>query len=187
MKIIFKYVITCCLVLCFVSVKSQEQKVSSQNTFIEIQVSGNQIKESVSISGDLNNSKQNVTALIFPDGNSGQYKLTELTFLDASQEISVQIIVPAQKGLIELKEGNPKYKLNINVGDISLKAQSVSVTIEEVVIDKIMKMKASYIKGSFEGIAIHKFTENGKQITEPYMVSGNFQFTSPRYKPKNKK
>jgi hypothetical protein len=153
-------------------------------TYVKFRVSGNQINNTFSIKGDQNNANQNVTAMIFPDGNSGEYKIAELSFMDLRQEMSVLFTIPAKSGLIELKEGNPTFKLVISIGDIALKAQSVSVNVEEVVIDKIMRMKASYVKGSFEGIAIHKYTKNNREVEEPYMVSGKFQFMSPRYKPK---
>jgi hypothetical protein len=162
-------------------------KKEDQKTFVKFSVSGNQINNTFNITGDKDNSSQNVTAMIFPDGTSGEYKIAELSFMDLSQEMSVLLKVPAKSGLIELKEGNPTFKLGISIGDISLKAQSVSVNVEEVVIDKIMRMKASYVKGSFEGIAIYKYTKDNKEVEEPYMVSGNFQFMSPRYKPKKKK
>jgi len=153
-------------------------------SYVKLSISGNQINNTFSIKGDQNNANQNVTALIFPDGNSGQYKIAELSYMDLAQKMSVLLKVPAKKGLIELKEGNPTFNLGISIGDISLKAQSVSVNVEEVVIDKIMRMKASYVKGSFEGIAIYTYTKDNKEIKEPYMVSGDFKFQSPRYKPK---
>lgn len=154
--------------------------------YVKFSISGNQINNTFNIKGDKNNANQNVTAMIFPDGNSGQYKIAELSYMDLAQKMSVLLKVPAKKGLIELKEGNPTFNLDISIDDINLKAQSVSVNVEEVVIDKIMRMKASFVKGSFEGIAIHKYTKNNKEVEEPYMVSGNFQFQSPRYKPKKK-
>ena len=180
-------ILTCMLLCTSFSIGQNSDtttKKEDQKTYINFSVSGNQINNTFSITGDQNNSSQNVTAMIFPDGNSGEYKIAELAFMDAAQEMSILLKVPAQKGLIELKEGNPTFKLGISIGDISLKAQSISVNVETVVIDKIMKMKASYVKGSFEGVAIHTYTKDGKTFEEPYLVSGDFQFMSPRYKPK---
>ena len=183
-------ILTCMLLCTSFSIGQNSDtttKKEDQKTFVKFSVSGNQINNTFNIAGDKDNSSQNVTAMIFPDGTSGEYKIAELSFMDLSQEMSVLLKVPAKSGLIELKEGNSTFNLDISIDDISLKAQSVSVNVEEVVIDKIVRMKASYVKGSFEGIAIYTYTKDNKEIKEPYMVSGNFQFQSPRYKPKKKK
>ncbi len=155
-------------------------------TYVKFSVSGNQINNTFNISGDQNNSSQNVTAMIFPDGNSGEYKIAELSFMDGSQEMSVYFKIPAKSSLVEIKETNPKLNFSISVGDINLEAQSVSVNTKEVVIDKIMRMKASYVKGSFEGVFIHEYIKNSTTYKDSYLVSGDFQFMSPRYKPKKK-
>ena len=156
-------------------------------TYVKFSVSGNQINNTFNISGDKDNSSQNVTAMIFPDGNSGQYKIAELSYMDAGQEMSVYFKIPAKSSLVEIKDTNPKLNFSISIGDIYLEAQSVSVNTEDVVIDKIMRMKASYVKGSFEGVFIHEYTKNNTAYKEPYLISGDFQFMSSRYKPKKKK
>lgn len=171
-----------CMLLC-TSFKTFDT-YSEEKTNIKFSVSGNEINNTFSILGDQDNSSQNVTAMIFPDGTSGEYKIAELSYMDGDQEMSVYLKIPASSGLIEIKEANPKFSFGISIGDISLKAQSVSVNTEEVVIDKMMRMTASYAKGSFEGVFIHEYNKNGKTFKEPYLVSGNFQFMSPRYKTK---
>lgn len=174
-----------CMLLCasFIN-RDFDTAINEEKTYFKFSVSGNQINNTFSILGDQNNSSQNVTAMIFPDGNSGEYKMAELAYGDIIQETSAYFKIPAKSGLIELKEGNPKYSFSITIGDINLKAQSVSVNTEEVVIDNMMRMKASYAKGSFEGVFIHEYIENSETFKVPYLVSGNFQFMSPRYKPK---
>lgn len=69
---------------------------------------------------------------------------------------------------------------------INLEAQSVFVNTEDAVIDNFMRMKTSYVKGSFEGIFIHEYTKNNTIYKEHYLISGDFQFMSPRFKPKRK-
>jgi hypothetical protein len=155
-------------------------------TYVKFSVSSNQINNTFNISGDQNNSSQNVTAMIFPDGNSGEYKIAELSFMDASQEMSVYFKIPAKSSLVEIKDTNPELNFSISIGNVNLEAQSVSVNVDDVVIDKIMRMKASYAKGSFEGIFFHEYTKNNTTYKEPYLISGDFQFISPRYKPKRK-
>ena len=159
--------------------------ITEEGNFINFSVSGNQVNNTFTITGDQNNSNQNVYNLIYPDGNSGEYKIVELAYMDSEQEMSVNFKIPAQKGIIELKEANKKFSLAISIGDISLNAQSVSVNVEEIVIDKLMGMKASYIKGSFEGIAIYEYNVNNEEIKEPYMINGSFQLIAPRYKKQN--
>lgn len=164
--------------------QSVSQYKSEEKNYVKLSVAGNQINNTFNISLDQNNSEQSATTMIYPDGTSGQYKIGELNFMDGAQKISVLLKVPAQEGLIELKEGNKNFDLRISMGDISLQPQSISVNVEEFIIDKIMGMSASYVKGSFEGIAIYKHTQNNKEMEEPYMVSGDFQYMSPRYRPK---
>ena len=158
--------------------------IAEEGNFINFSVSGNQVNNTFNITGDQNNSNQNVYNLIYPDGNSGEYKIVELAYMDSEQEMSVNFKIPAQTGMIELKEANKKFSLAISIGDISLKAQSVSVNLEEIDIDKLMGMKASYLKGSFEGVAIYEYNQNNEEIKEPHLISGSFQFIAPRYKPK---
>ncbi len=157
--------------------------INEERVFINFSVSGNQLNNTFNITGDQDNSNQNVYNLIYPDGTSGDYKIVELAFMDSEQETSVNLKIPAQKGIIELKEANEKFNMVMSIGDISLKAQSVSVNLEEIVIDKMMGMKASYLKGSFEGVAIYEYNQNNEEIKEPYLINGSFQFMSPRYKP----
>ena len=180
---ILKTILFLCTVLLVSSFVTKEQK-DEDKTYVKFSISGNQINNTFSIKGDLNNANQNVTAMIFPDGTSGENKIAELSFMDLQQEMSTYLKIPAKSGLIELKEANPKFSFSISIGDISLKAQSVSVNTEDLVIDKIMRMKASYVKGSFEGVFIHEFIKDNEEFKEPYLVSGNFQFMSPRYKHK---
>jgi hypothetical protein len=170
----------------FINSSDSNNTIDEAKTYIKFSISGNQINNTFNISGDQNNASQNVTAMIFPDGNSGEYKMAEMAYGDVSKEMSAYFKIPAKSGLIEIKEGNPKFSFSISIGDIILKAQSVSVNTEDVVIDKIMRMTASYVKGSFEGVFIHEYTKDSKTYKEPYLVSGNFQFMSPRYKPKKK-
>lgn len=156
--------------------------ITEEGIFVNFSVSGNQVNNTFNITGDQNNSNQNVYNMIYPDGTSGEYKIVELAYMDGEQEMSVNLKIPAQKGIIELKKGNEKFSMSISIGDISLKAQSVSVNLEEIVIDKLIGMKASYLKGSFEGVAIYEYNLNNKEIKEPHLISGSFQFKSPRYK-----
>jgi hypothetical protein len=178
------FTIVCLLFLSLSAYKVQD-KQEEEKTYVKFSVSGNQINNTFNISGDKNNSSQNVTAMIFPDGTSGEHKLAELSYMDGAQEMSVYLKIPAKSGLIEIKEDNQKFRFSISIGDMNLKAQSVSVNTEDVIIDKMMRMNASYAKGSFEGVFIHEYTKDGKEMKEPYLISGNFQFMSPRYKPKN--
>lgn len=166
----------------FINSSDNDNTIDEAKTYVKYSVSGNQINNTFNISGDQDNSSQNVTAMIFPDGNSGEYKIAELSYMDLAQEMSVYFKIPAKSGLIELKEENSTFSFSISIGDINLKAQSVSVNTEDVVIDKIMRMKASYVKGSFEGVFIHEYTKDNKTYKEPHLVSGNFQFMSSRYK-----
>ena len=158
--------------------------ISEERVFINFSVSGNQLNNTYNITGDQNNSNQNVYNMIYPDGTSGEHKIIELAYMDGEHETSVNMKIPAQKGIIELKEGNKKFNMVMSIGDISLKAQSVSLNLEEIVIDKMMGMTASYLKGSFEGVAIYEYHQNNEEIKEPHLISGSFQFMSPRYKPK---
>ncbi|HEY9114673.1 MAG TPA: hypothetical protein VIN10_08220 [Bacteroidales bacterium] len=183
MKVI--YLTFACLFFLSLSAYKVQDKQEEEKTYVKFSVSGNQINNTFDISGDQDNSSQNVTAMIFPDGTSGENKLVELSYMDGAQNMSVYLKTPAKSGLVEIKEANPKYSFSISIGDINLKAQSVSVNTEDVIIDKMMQMTASYVKGSFEGVFIYEYTKGSEEIKEPYLISGNFQFMSPRYKPKN--
>lgn len=181
-------ILALCILVCASFISSDSSNtVTEEKTYVTFSVSGNEINNTFNISGDQNNSNQNVTAMIYPDGNSGEHKLAELAYMDGDQEMSVLFKIPAKESLVEIKEGNPTLNFSISIGDINLKAQSVSVNTEEVVIDKIMRMTASYAKGSFEGVFIHEYIKGNETFKDPYLVSGNFQFMSPRYRPKKEK
>lgn len=174
-----------CLLLCTSFINSNtNNKTIVEKSYVKFSVSGKEINGTFNISGDQNNSSQNVTTMVYSDDASGEYKLADLAYMDGGQEMSVHLIIPAKKSLVEIKDINSKLRFSISIGDINLIAQSVSVNTENFVIDKVMQMTASYVKGSFEGVFIHEHIKDGVSYEDPYLVSGNFQIMSPRYKPR---
>lgn len=104
-------------------------------------------------------------------------------------EIVKNIIIkfPPKVGLFELIESNnDNYVLTISVNNRTYMSKSVSVHITELVKGS-NPMQLDLVKGKFEGVMKHSFTEDRIEKEETYTIYGDFQYISPKYQKKLKK
>ncbi|MEZ4917442.1 MAG: hypothetical protein R2836_10720 [Chitinophagales bacterium] len=181
-KITFKlYNLLALLVLIFPLKNTIGQTNDTLISYVSYSLTGPQVNGTFRVEVDTETKKNHVTNMVYSDATDGQYKITEIDFMDIENEGGVYFKIPAQIGLIELTEMNrDKFAFGIVNDDVTLKARSVSFNIEEVVEDKYMKMRLSFIKGKFEGIMEYKYEDNGEKV-ETYTIHGSFQYISPLY------
>jgi|GEM_PF-6816979 len=164
--------------------KANGQTKDTLISYISYSLTGPEINGVFRVEVDTEANKNNVTNIVYPDAANGQHKITEIDFMDIENEGGAFMRIPAQTGLIELTEINrDKFAFGIFNDGKSLKARSVSFNIEEVVENKMMKMRLSLIKGKFEGIMEYIYEDNGEKV-ETYTVYGTFQYISSLYKKK---
>lgn len=104
-------------------------------------------------------------------------------------EIIKNIIIkfPPKVGLFELIESNNhNYVFTISVNGRTYMSKSVSVHITKLVKGS-NPMQLDLVKGKFEGVMKHSFTEDRIEKEETYTIYGDFQYISPKYQKKLKK
>lgn len=149
---------------------------SSDDVFVNYSITGASKDCNFNIIGDANNSNQNVTGLVIPneDGNA-----VLVDYYDANQLISVAIAAPAAIGTYEISDTNP-YGYNIGFGfdDISLEASTMSIDITSIEFNGLI---LEHIKGSFTGVALYTYSENGQDMEEAHLVDGTFEYNIPSF------
>lgn len=100
---------------------------------------------------------------------------------------NIIIKFPPKVGLFELIESNNhNYVFTISVNDRTYMSKSVSVHITEL-IKGSNPMQLDLVKGRFEGVMKHSYTEDRIEKEETYTIYGDFQYISPKYQKKLKK
>jgi hypothetical protein len=130
------------------------------------------------------NSKLNVfhKAIITPT-----FQVADFGILGDENIKNIIIKFPPKVGLFELIESNnDNYVFTISVNNRTYMSKSVSVHITELVKGS-NPMQLDLVKGKFEGVMKHSFTEDSIEKEETYTIYGDFQYIAPKYQKKLKK
>jgi len=169
-------ILTVALTISCNSDDGNQEMQNNAEVYVNYSVAGNSKNGTFNIVSDANNSEQNVYGIVVPN-DDGNAALVE--YLDGNQLLSVGFSVPAAIGTYEITETNP-YGYNIGFGfeDISLEASTVSINITAIEFNGVV---LEHIKGSFTGVALYTFSENGEDMEEAHLVDGTFEYNSPSY------
>lgn len=116
------------------------------------------------------------------------FKTGSINLMDFNNKAFASLKFPVNKGLFELLEANSQnFILTINVNKRLFTSKSVSVHITDLVENTSNPLQLSLIKGKFEGVMKHSFTEDRKSKEETYTIHGEFQYISPKYQKQLKK
>lgn len=109
-------------------------------------------------------------------------KTGSINVLDLGNEVThAAIKFPVKKGLFELLESNSaNFILTATVNGRLYTSKSVSVHITDLV-ESTNPMQLSLIKGKFEGVMKHSYTEDRIEKEDTYTIHGDFQYISPSY------
>lgn len=131
--------------------------------------------------------EENSKLKVFHKALNKPYQVADFGIL--GDEIVKNIIIkfPPKVGLFELIESNNhNYVFTISVNNRTYMSKSVSVHITELVKGS-NPMQLDLVKGKFEGVMKHFFTEDRIEKEETYTIYGDFQYISPKYQRKLKK
>ncbi len=108
-------------------------------------------------------------------------KMGSINVLDLDNDVHAAITFPVKEGLFELLESNSaNFVLTVTVNERLYTSKSVSVYITDLV-ESTNPMQLSLIKGKFEGVMKHSYTEDRIHKEEAYTIHGEFQYISPSY------
>lgn len=179
MKSSFKQFSFFVLALIMVNCSSSNDDVNlirTDNVYVNYQVNGNQKSGEFNITGDHNNSKQNVYGIVVPN-DDGDAVILE--YVDGNQETSVDINVPAAIRSTEITmDNNYGHYIGFGFGNVLLSPKSISVTIQDIEYDSII---LKYIKGSFTGNTMYTYWDSGEMIEETHSVNGSFEYNVPGF------
>ncbi|MDX1478027.1 MAG: hypothetical protein R3301_10020 [Saprospiraceae bacterium] len=123
-------------------------------------------------------------AVISPSGDPAIPDVLIMTYNDMVENLSVSIIIPAEKRLTELTDDHEVFGMGIVNGvntsetiDLISKTLSMHVTKLNTRSGGFAGLNIpSEVFGNFEGVMIHERWDNGVRIEESHTVKGDFKF-----------
>lgn len=79
-----------------------------------------------------------------------------------------------------MESNSANFVLTVTVNERLYTSKSVSVYITDLV-ESTNPMQLSLLKGKFEGVMKHSYTEDRINKEEAYTIHGDFQYLSPSY------
>ena len=156
-----------------------DPKIDNPNVFFNFSLSGHRENGVFAVEADPSDLKSVQHIVI----STPSIKTGSINVLDPAKDSHAGFKFPVKKGLFELLEANSdNFVLTLHVNDRLFVSKSVSVHITDLVENQTNPMQLSLIKGKFEGVMKHSFTEDRVDKEESYTVHGEFQYLSPSYK-----
>ena len=156
-----------------------EPKIDNPNVFFNFSLSGHRENGVFVVEADPSD-LSSVQHMVI---STPSVKTGSINVLDSGNDTHAGFKFPVKKGLFELLEANSdNFVLTLNVNDRLYISKSISVHITDLVEDSSNPLQLSLIKGKFEGVMKHSFTEDREDREESYTIHGEFQYLSPSYK-----
>lgn len=115
------------------------------------------------------------------DTQRGEDAKVNLTLMDYGTPVGMTLVVPAAEQHTQIIRDNPnalELGFVFDFGPMATSEVSVHVTDLELREGYPMAL-VTRIKGSFEGVVFHAYTENGERIEENHTVAGEFEYNMP--------
>lgn len=154
-----------------------DPKLDGTNTYFKFSLSGARENGVFTVEADPND-LQSIQHMVV---STPATKTGSINVLDFGNDAHAAIKFPVKKGLFELLESNSaNFVLTVTVNGRLYTSKSVSVHITDLV-ESTNPMQLSLVKGKFEGIMRHFYTEDRIEKEETYTIHGDFQYLSPAY------
>lgn len=155
-----------------------DPKLDGTNTYFKFSLSGARENGVFAVEADPNDLKSVQHMVV----STPSVKTGTINVLGTADDVShATIKFPVKKGLFELLEANSSnFILSIHVNGRLYSSKSVSVHITDLV-ESTNPMQLSLVKGKFEGVMKHFYTEDRIEKEEAYTIHGDFQYLSPSY------
>lgn len=153
-------------------------KLDGTNTYFKFSLSGARENGVFALEADPSDLKSIQHMVV----STPSIKTGTINVLGPGNEVThASIKFPVKKGLFELLESNSaNFILTTTVNGRLYTSKSVSVHITDLV-ESTNPMQLSLIKGKFEGVMKHSYTEDRIDKEESYTIHGDFQYVSSAY------
>lgn len=152
-------------------------KLDGTNTYFKFSLSGPRENGVFAVEADPNDLKSVQHKVV----STPSMKTGSINVLDFGNDAHAAITFPVKKGLFELLESNSaNFVLTVTVNEKLYTSKSVSVHITDLV-ESTNPMQLSLVKGKFEGVMKHFYTEDRIEKEDAYTIHGDFQYLSPDY------